>query len=97
MRKMNGIIAIGIIGDFDKTHPSHIATNEAIAHAAKGLAIDVKIEWLPTVSFTKGIVKRAIGKFDGIIASTGSPYKSMDGMIKAIRAAREMNLPFIGT
>jgi CTP synthase (UTP-ammonia lyase) len=94
---MNGIITIGIIGDFDKTHPSHVATNEAVSHSAKSLAIDVKVEWLPTVSFMKGIVKRIISKYDGIIASPGSPYKSMDGMIKAIRAAREMNLPFIGT
>jgi CTP synthase (UTP-ammonia lyase) len=93
---MKKSVAIGIIGDFEKTHPSHIATNEAIAHAANSLAIEVKVKWLPTVSFTKGIVKRAIGKYDGIIAS-GSPYKSMDGMIKAIRAARETNLPFIGT
>jgi len=94
---MKKSFAIGIIGDFDKTYPSHIATNEAFAHAAKNLAIDVKVEWLPTVSFTKGIVKRVISKYDGIIASPGSPYKSMDGMIKAIHVAREMNLPFIGT
>ena len=94
---MKKIIAIGIIGDFDKAYPSHIATNGAIAHAANDLAIDVKVEWLPTVSFTKGIVGRVINKYDGIIASPGSPYKSMNGMIKAIRAAREMNLPFIGT
>ena len=89
--------AIGIIGDFDKTYPSHIATNEAFAHAATRLAIDVKIEWLPTVSFTKGIAKRAASKYDGIMASPGSPYKSMEGMIRAIRAAREIDLPFIGT
>ena len=88
--------AIGIIGDFDKTYLSHVATNEAISHAAKSLKINVKVEWVPTVSFTKGMVKRAISKYDGIIASD-SPYKSIIGMIKAIRAAREMNLPFIGT
>jgi len=93
---MKKSFAIGIIGDFDKNYPSHISMNEAIAHAANSLAIEVKVEWLPTVSFTKGIVKRVISKYDGIIAS-GSPYKSMDGMIKAIRAAREMDLPFIGT
>jgi CTP synthase (UTP-ammonia lyase) len=93
---MNGIITIGIIGDFDKTYPSYIATNEALAHAAKSLAIDVKVEWLPTVSFTKGTVTRIISKYDGIMASPGSPY-SINGMIRAIQAAREMNLPFIGT
>ncbi len=94
---MKNKAVIGIIGDFDKNYPSHIATNEAIAHAAISLAIDVKIEWLPTVSFTKAMVTRTIGKFDGIIASPGSPYKSINGMVTAIRVAREMNLPFIGT
>lgn len=94
---MKNKVVIGIIGDFDKTYLSHIATNEAIAHAANILAIEVKIKWLPTISFTKAIVTRNIGEYDGIVASPGSPYKSMNGMIKAIRTAREMDLPFIGT
>jgi CTP synthase (UTP-ammonia lyase) len=42
-------------------------------------------------------VQSIIDKYDGLIASPGSPYQSMDGAIKGIQTAREMNFPFIGT
>jgi CTP synthase (UTP-ammonia lyase) len=94
---MKNKIAFGIIGDFDQTKPSHIATNEAIRHAANHLSLDVKIDWLPTPSFRKKSIKTTIGQYQGLFASPCSPYKNMEGAIKGIRLAREMNIPFMGT
>ena len=90
-------ITIGIIGDFDETKPSHPATNKALQHAATYLSLNVKIEWLPTPSFRKKSLKTTIGQYQGLFASPGSPYKNMEGAIKGIRLAREMNIPFMGT
>ena len=90
-------ITIGIIGDFDETKPSHIASNEALRHAADHLSLDVKIDWLPTPSFRKKSLKITIGQYHELFASPGSPYRSMEGAIKGIRLARELNIPFIGT
>ena len=90
-------IAIGIIGDFDQTKPSHIATNEALRHAADYLSLYVKIDWLPTPSFRKKSLKTTIGQYHGLFASPGSPYRNMEGAIRGIRLARELNIPFIGT
>jgi CTP synthase (UTP-ammonia lyase) len=89
-------ITIGIIGDFDDNFPSHIATNEALQHAASLLSLDVKIDWLPTLSFKKKSVKTTIGHYQGLFASPCSP-RNMEGAIKGIRLAREMNIPFMGT
>ena len=36
---MDQPIRIGIIGDFDPNLRSHIATNEVLKHAAKGLCV----------------------------------------------------------
>ena len=94
---MGKSITIGIIGDFDKNKPSHIATNNAIEHAATYLALDVKIDWLPTPSFRKKTIINTISQYNGLFASPGSPYRNMEGAIKGIRLAREMNIPFIGT
>ena len=94
---MKNTITIGIIGDFDNNFPSHIATNEALRHAADYLSLDVKIDWLPTRSFRKKSLKTTISQYQGLFASPGSPYRSMEGAIKGIRLARELNIPFIGT
>jgi CTP synthase (UTP-ammonia lyase) len=90
-------VNIGIIGDFDPNKTSQIATNDAIAHAAKFLAIEVKLDWIPTPLFMPPTAEVNFNKYEGIIASPGAPYKIMDGAIRGIQAAREKNIPFIGT
>src|SRR5690606_14919504 len=38
-----------------------------------------------------------VGDFDALWCVPGSPYRSMDGALRAIRAARESGRPFLGT
>jgi CTP synthase (UTP-ammonia lyase) len=94
---MGKSITIGIIGDFNANSFSHIATNQAIQHAATHLALKVKVDWLPTPSFQKNSIQNTISQYNGLFASPGSPYRNMEGAIEGIKLAREMNLPFIGT
>jgi len=35
--------------------------------------------------------------YGGIVAAPGSPYASMEGVLAAIRHARERGVPFTGT
>jgi len=96
-RKMEQTVSIGIIGDFDENRVSHKATNEALYHAANHLLLEVNIAWLPTPSILTRKGQKRLGQFDGLWASPGSPYQSLDGALKGIQSAREMNRPFIGT
>ncbi len=89
------VIKLGIIGDYDG-RPSHLATEEAVKHCASKLDITVKWDWIPTTSFEHGTVDELF-RYDGLWCAPGSPYKSMNGAINAIRFAREHNYPFIGT
>lgn len=91
---MNSKIRIGIIGDYDG-RPSHLATEEALKHAAKKLEIDMEYKWLPTAWFDSH--EHELQYYDGLWCAPGSPYKSMNGAINAIKFARESNCPFIGT
>jgi CTP synthase (UTP-ammonia lyase) len=90
-------IRVGIIGDYDPKRQFHIATNEALSHAAAALSASVETSWLPTPSLTKGSVGTTLKEFDALWCSPGSPYKSMDGALRGIRFAREKGWPFIGT
>jgi CTP synthase (UTP-ammonia lyase) len=92
---MSSLIKIGIIGDYDG-RPSHIATNEALKHCAAKLGLTIELEWLSTNSLEEGTNEK-LKSFDGLWCAPGSPYKSMQGAINAIRYARENNYPFIGT
>ncbi len=85
-------IEIGIIGDYDPSNPTHIATDQGIGHAA-GLfpSHTVKATWLPTDQ------RHPFDDFQGLICSPGSPYKSLEGALRGIQRAREKRIPFLGT
>ncbi len=93
---MKSRIKLGIIGDYDKNKSSHPATVEAIQHAAGKLSLDVDVTWIPTPSIPTDNGLKELRSFDGLWASPGSPYNSMNGALAGIRIAREMNKPFFG-
>jgi CTP synthase (UTP-ammonia lyase) len=89
---MTNTIEIGIIGDYDSSNPTHVATNEGIAHAAEFLpSHTVSAIWLPTDQ------RHRFDDFHGLICSPGSPYKSLEGALRGIQCARECTIPFLGT
>jgi len=82
---------IGIIGEFNPNNPTHLATNEALAHGFARHGIKPAIEWLPTNQTFD------LNQFDGFWCSPGSPYLSLDGALQMIHWARLERKPFIGT
>jgi CTP synthase (UTP-ammonia lyase) len=94
---MKKTINVGIIGDFEPRRASHIATVDAIRHAAARLELEARIYWVPTPSLLTGDGERDLKQYDCYWASPGSPYKSLAGAIRGIRIARESGRPFVGT
>jgi CTP synthase (UTP-ammonia lyase) len=90
-------VRIGILGDFNPEFRSHHATNAALQHAARKLALQVESEWLPTPSLTGSDVGKVLESYDGLWAAPGSPFQSFDGMLKGIEFARTRDWPFLGT
>jgi CTP synthase (UTP-ammonia lyase) len=82
---------IGIIGDFNGSNPTHVATTAGIQHASQALGESIEAVWLPTDQ------PQEFGDFQGLLGSPGSPYRSLEGALTGIRYARENNIPFIGT
>ncbi len=90
-------LSIGIIGDFDAAKSSHLATNEALKHAADSLGLTRKPAWLPTPSLVPQEARTDFDKYDAVWASPGSPCESLEGALLGIRQARLYGLPFLGT
>jgi CTP synthase (UTP-ammonia lyase) len=94
---MDTPLRVGIIGDFDPRLRTHLATNEALRHAAYALARTVDTVWLPTESLEKAAGEATLQQFDALWCAPSSPYKSMHGALKGIQWAREKGWPFLGT
>ena len=94
---MSDATRIGILGDFNPEFRSHHATNAALQHAAAKLKLPLESEWIPTPSLEAPEGRKQLETFDGLWAAPGSPYRSMDGMLRGIQFAREHDWPFLGT
>lgn len=91
-------LRIGIVGDYKADFPPHPASNAAIQHSAQRLGLNVMIEWLPTKALAGPEWQKRLEPLAGLLIAPGSPYQSMEGVLNAIRWAREgKKRPLIGT
>ena len=98
VKQLNGTsLRIAVIGEFDPVAPSHRATNEALAHAAAHLSMAVEYSWLPSAALAEDKFADGLNQFHGLWAAPGGPYRSMDGVLSAIRWAREQDWPYFAT
>ncbi|MGI8602308.1 MAG: CTP synthase C-terminal region-related (seleno)protein [Verrucomicrobiales bacterium] len=88
---------IAVVGDFDPSNRSHLATNDAISHSAKALGVPVEYCWLGTDEVSAADPVRQLADFSGLWMAPASPYRSMEGALLAIRTARESRSPLLGT
>ena len=87
-------IRIGLIGDHDSSVAAHQAIPIALSLAAEALALQVEPVWVATDTIEH--VSQLIA-FDGLWCVPASPYRSMDGALRAIRYARVERCPYLGT
>jgi len=90
-------LRIAIVGDRDAGFRPHVATDEALDHAATALGIAIDSHWVPTSSVLEGAGVESFRACDGLWIAPGSPYASLEGALGAIRFAREHGWPLVAT
>jgi CTP synthase (UTP-ammonia lyase) len=88
---------IGIVADYDPKNKYHVVSEQSITHAGAVLGIAAECRWLDTDSLDDASAELRLADFDAIWCGTSSPYRGMEGALRAIRFARENGRPFIGT
>src|SRR4051812_32172094 len=89
--------SLAIVGDFNSSNRSHLATNDAIEHSSAALGLTLEHRWISTQELAEPDGMRQLMTCRGIWIGPGSPYKSMEGALSAIRLARERRIPLLGT
>ncbi|OPX30653.1 MAG: hypothetical protein B1H40_05085 [Candidatus Latescibacteria bacterium 4484_181] len=84
------------IGDYNLSD-SYISINQALEHAGAHLDAAVKINWIDAKRLEEDNKEvEELLNYDGIIVPGGFGTSGTEGKIKAIRFARENNIPFLG-
>ncbi|HYE60128.1 MAG TPA: CTP synthase [Candidatus Kapabacteria bacterium] len=76
---------------------SYISVIEAVKHACYENDVLPKLEWVDSEEFERSSAKiKQLAAYDGIIVPGGFGSRGVEGIISAIRFAREQNIPYFG-
>lgn len=89
-------IRIAVIGEFNKEFLPHITLNQSLNDLSHHMNITIEYDWIETTELVAN-PKYVLSLYDGIWSAPGSPFKSLEGALNAIKFARENNVPHLGT
>ena len=85
-------IKIAIIGKYSKLKDAYVSIEQALKHCEYALALNILLEWLEA----EKLDIKELKKYDGILVPGGFGVRGTEEKIKAIKLAREKNIPFLG-
>jgi CTP synthase len=90
-------VRIAVIGKYTDYADSYKSVQEALIHGGIANEVGVEIAWTSSDLFTDAATSRALlAGVDGILVPGGFGVRGVEGMVQAIRAAREGKIPFFG-
>ena len=89
-------VNIAIVGKYTKLEDSYLSVIESVKHAGYANAVKTNVELVDSEKITPSNVKLILQKYDGIIVPGGFGNRGIEGMITAIKYARENKVPFLG-
>jgi CTP synthase len=96
VKKTKPEVTIALVGKYVELHDAYMSVREAVKHAALATGVEVRIEWVHSADVEKGERLDVIQNAHGIIVPGGFGSRGTEGKIKAIRYARENNVPYLG-
>ena len=90
-------VKICVVGKYTDYIDSYKSVHEALIHGGIANDVGVDLAWTSSDMFTSPERAREIlSSFHGLLVPGGFGVRGVEGMVEAIRAAREMQLPFFG-
>ncbi|MBA3918193.1 MAG: CTP synthetase [Gemmatimonas sp.] len=90
-------VRICVVGKYTDYVDSYKSVQEALIHGGIANEVGVELAWTSSDHFTSPEKAREIlSQHHGLLVPGGFGVRGVEGMVEAIRAAREMQLPFFG-
>jgi CTP synthase len=91
-----GVVRIAVVGKYVALVDSYKSVQEALIHGGIANDVGVEIDWLSSEDFENGARAEKLTDYDGLLIPGGFGVRGVEGMLNAIRWARENDLPFFG-
>ena len=89
-------VRIAVVGKYTDYSDAYKSVGEALVHGGIPNDCGVTIDWIPSDRFEQEDPAAILAGHDGLLVPGGFGIRGIEGMIGAIRYAREAKLPFFG-
>jgi CTP synthase len=89
-------VDIALVGKYVEYEDSYKSLKEALLHGGLAHRLKVNIHWIESENMVWPDCAHDLQKFDGILVPGGFGKRGVEGMITAIRYAREHKVPYFG-
>jgi CTP synthase len=96
MRNPVDSVSIGLVGKYVEYEDSYKSLKEALLHGGLAHQLKVEINWIEAEDVAGSRWERELEGYDGILVPGGFGKRGIDGMLNAIRYARENQVPYFG-
>jgi len=96
MEHPRDLVTIGLVGKYVEYEDSYKSLKEALLHGGLAHELKVDIHWIEAEGVTGEGWERQLEAYDGILVPGGFGRRGIDGMLNAIRYARERKVPYFG-
>jgi CTP synthase len=96
LKNPEGEVSIALVGKYTEYEDSYKSLKEALLHGGLAHGLKVDIEWIESDRLLAPGALAMLDEFDGILVPGGFGKRGIEGMIAAIRYARERKVPYFG-
>jgi len=89
-------VTIGIVGKYVEYEDSYKSLKEALVHGALAHNLKLNLNWIEAEGLEAGTNEEQLADYDGILVPGGFGKRGIEGMLIAIRYAREKKVPYFG-
>jgi CTP synthase len=89
-------VSIGLVGKYVEYEDSYKSLKEALLHGGLAHQLKVNIHWIEAEGVNGEDWDKQLEGYDGILVPGGFGKRGIDGMLNAIRYARERKVPYFG-
>jgi CTP synthase len=96
MQNPHGEVSIAVVGKYVEYEDSYKSLKEALLHGGAAHGLKVNIHWIEAEGVQGPDWERQLDGYDAILVPGGFGKRGIDGMLNAIRYARERLVPYFG-
>src|SRR5207247_2132489 len=90
-------VRIAVVGKYTELADSYKSIHEALVHGGIANHVGAQVDWLASDRFTdQETAGELLSPYDALLVPGGFGVRGVEGMLEAIRWAREHKLPFLG-